>query len=403
MMINSSEGLNPSSIGKENLEMIFRLIQRKGEVSRTDISRLSGLSKTAVSSSVDRLLEEELITENKHKRYSKVGRKPRLLSVNPDGKYFISIDIGGTSVTYGLGNLGGELKGAKTVSTPDNWKILHREVIELVGDSREWAGVGYEEVEGMTIAVPGVVNEDGTVNYAPNIDGLEEVKLREELGKELDMPIFLENDVNASALGEFRERKSDHSSLVFIAIGTGVGAGIIIDDELFKGARNHAGEVGWFVSEISHMSNVDGNRKGWLESRISGPDLVRRTNEKLREVGEDPLLEEGVKLDPRIILDGKVDSPVARKITEDWINVVSMLVSNITAIIDPELVVLGGGVSKTGCRYIDEIKKKVEKNTQHTPRIDGSRLEDKAPLYGGLAVCRENISDLLWRKPVGTG
>ncbi len=401
-MKDFSEGLNPSSIGRENVEMILRLIQRKDGISRTDIAELSGLSKTAVSSSVDRLLEEKLIRENKHKHYSKVGRKPRLLTVNPDGKHFISIDIGGTTVTYGLGNLGGELKGTKTVSTPDNWKVLHEHIIEIVRNCKSWAGRSYQKVEGLSIAVPGVVNEDGTVNYAPNIEGLDQVKLGEELGKELEMPIFLENDVNASALGEYRERKSSSSDLVFIAIGTGVGAGIIIDGELFKGSTNHAGEVGWFVSETSHMGEEEDGQKGWLESRISGPDVVRRTQEKLRDVHGDPLIDEDLNLDPKTILGNNLKSPVAREVTEDWVNVVSMLVSNITAIIDPELVILGGGVSKTGCKHLDDIRDRVEKNTQRTPRVDRSKLGDKAPLYGGLAVCRQNISKFLWENPVQT-
>ncbi|MBS3789107.1 winged helix-turn-helix domain-containing protein, partial [Candidatus Bipolaricaulota bacterium] len=93
---NMEEGLKPRSIGRENIEMIFRLIQRKEKISRTDIAKLSGLSKTAVSSSVDQLLEEELIRENKQSHYSRVGRKPLLLSVKPNGKHFISVDVGGS-------------------------------------------------------------------------------------------------------------------------------------------------------------------------------------------------------------------------------------------------------------------------------------------------------------------
>lgn len=140
-MSNSTEGLNPSSIGRENLEMIFHLIQRKGEVSRTDIAESSGLSKTAVSSSVDQLLEEGLISEDKHKKYSKVGRKPRLLSVNSKGRHFLSIDIGGTSLKYGLGNLVDELEETIKISTPDNWKELYQNVMEVVRGSESWSRV----------------------------------------------------------------------------------------------------------------------------------------------------------------------------------------------------------------------------------------------------------------------
>jgi len=394
-MTDKREGLKPRSIGRENVEIIFQLIQRKGEISRTDIAKLSGLSKTAVSSLVDQLMEEELVREYKQKRYSKVGRKPRLLSVNPNGRHFVSVDIGGSSVIYGLGNLNGELEETKKVSTPDNWKVLHEDIIDIVSNCNRWTERSYQDVEALAIAVPGVVNEDGTVNYAPNIEGLDKIKLREELGKELEIPIFLENDVNASALGEYRERKSKYSNLVFIAIGTGVGAGIIIDGELFKGSTNHAGEVGWFVSDISHMSKKKSGQKGWLENRISGPDIVRRTEERLQSIQDDPLCREDLNLSPKTILEDKYNSPVSREMIEDWIKVVSMLVSNITAIIDPELVILGGGVSKTGCKHLNDIKIRVKKNTQHTPKIDPSKLDDKAPLYGGLALCKQNIAQYL--------
>lgn len=392
---NSTKGLNPSSIGRENLEMIFHLIQKEGEVSRTEIAKLSGLSKTAVSSSVDQLLNEGLIKEDKHKKYSKVGRKPRLLSVNSKGRQFISIDIGGTWVKYGLGNLGGKLEETKKISTPEHWKKLYQNLVEIVRGSENWLGVNFDKVKGLAIAVPGVVNRDGTVNYAPNIDGLDQVRLGYELEEELGIPIFLKNDVNASALGEYRKRKSSYSNLVFIAIGTGVGAGIILDGELFKGSTNHAGEVGWFVSELTHMGEKGNGKKGWLESRISGPDIVKRAQEKLKKSSDNPLRDPKRNLSPRKILETRTKNTVAGELTEDWINIVAMLVSNITAIIDPELVVLGGGVSKTGSRYIEEIESRVAQNTQHTPEIEPSELGDEAPLYGGIAVCRQNISQFI--------
>ncbi|MFW6111449.1 MAG: ROK family transcriptional regulator [Candidatus Bipolaricaulota bacterium] len=394
--MSSEKGLNPSSIGRENVEMIFQLIQRAGEITRTEISSSSGLSKTAISSSVTQLLDKDLILEDKHRRYSKVGRKPRLLSINPEGRHFISIDIGGTKVTYGLGNLTGELLDTETKTTPDHWEKLYEDILNHVRNSSEWSSEGFSQIDGVAIAVPGVVNENGTVHYAPNIEGLDRVQLRQELGQVLDIPIFLENDVNASALGEYQKRKSVYTDIVFIAIGTGIGAGIINDGELFTGFSNHAGEVGWLVSDVDYMETKKNGKKGWLESRISGPDIVRRAKQKLENNLEDPLSDYESGLNPKVILQNELDSPVAGELIEDWIKVVSMLISNITNIVDPQLVVLGGGVSKTGGEYIEEVRHRVARNTQRTPEIELTLLGDKAPIYGGFAVCRKNISEFIW-------
>jgi len=394
--MGSEKGLNPSSIGRENVEMIFQLIQRAGEITRTEISSSSGLSKTAVSSSVDQLLDKDLILEDKHRRYSKVGRKPRLLSVNPEGLYFISIDIGGTTVTYGLGDLTGKLLETETKSTPGHWETLYEDILYQVKNSGEWSSKSFEQIDGVAIAVPGVVNQNGTVYYAPNIEGLDRVQLGRELGDVLEIPIFLENDVNASALGEYQKRKSTYSDIVFIAIGMGVGAGIINDGELFTGFSNHAGEVGWLVSDVDHMDVKKNGKKGWLESRVSGPDIVRRVKQRLRDNLEDPLSDIKSRLSPKIILRNELDSPIAREIIDDWVKVVSMLISNVTNIIDPQLIVLGGGVSKTGGKYLGEIKRKVARNTQRSPEIELTTLGDEAPVYGGFAICKKNISEFIW-------
>lgn len=397
----SKKGLDPSSIGRGNVEMIFRLIQREGGISRTDIAEKTGLSKTAVSSSVNQLLERDLILEDKHKRYSKVGRKPRILSVNADGRYFISIDIGGTTVKYGIGNLVGDICSTKTIQTPDHWENLFTDITYRVENCGGWSGISPEKISALAIAVPGVVNADGTISYVPNIEGLDRVKLGSELEKTLDLPILLENDVNASVLGEYRERRSNYSNIVFIAVGTGVGGGIIFGGELYRGSLNHAGEVGWFVPSLNEMEGDLVDSKGPLESRISGPDLVKRAKEMLTEYPDDPLSEKAGELNPKLILSKRDKSRISRHLTEDWINEISLLIANITTIIDPELVVIGGGVSKTGGKYIDEIREKVKQNTQTPPEIDLTTLGDDAPLYGGLAVCRHNYSRLLWNSDEG--
>ncbi len=400
-MSTSKKGLDPSSIGRGNVEMIFRLIQREGGISRTDIAKSTGLSKTAVSTSVNQLLKRDLLVEDKHKRYSKVGRKPRILSVNPDGRYFISIDIGGTNVKYGIGNLIGDICSTRTIFTPDHWEDLFSDIVDRVSGCERWSDTPSDRISALAIAVPGVVNADGTISYVPNIEGLDKVKLGRELEKELDLPIFLENDVNASVLGEYRERRSNYYNIVFIAVGTGVGGGIILDGDLYRGSLNHAGEVGWFVPELEQIDGNVADSKGPLESRISGPDLVNRAKELSAEYPDDPLAEMVDELDPKVILSSGEESKISRDLTEDWINQISLLIANITTIIDPELVVIGGGVSKTGGKYIEEIREKVAKNTQTPPEIDLTKLGDDAPLYGGLAVCRHNFSRLLWNRKEG--
>lgn len=380
--------------------MIFRLIQREGSLSRTEIANLSELSKAAVSSSVSQLLNKELLIERRQEDYSGVGPKPKPLSINPEGVHFLSIDIGGDQIGYGLGNLAGEITETITTITPSHWNELQSDIVNQVRNCEEWSGVNYEEIDGLSIAVPGVVTQEGTVNYVPNVSGLNNTNPKNELGEIFSVPIFLLNDVNASALGEYGYRKNDFSDLIYIAIGTGVGAGIIIDDKLFRGSSNHAGEIGWFVPELKYLGSSPSETKGNLENIISGPDIVETAKNKLSNTDEDTLVNYN-NLTPKTILEQPEGSSVAKEITTTWVNTVALLISNITTIIDPEVVILGGGVSKTGCQYLSRIRGLVEDTTQNAPKLVSSELELKAPLYGATRICIENIDQLLWNHKEG--
>lgn len=395
------ETINPRIMGSENEKAIFGLIQAKGPISRADIARYSGLSKPAVSSSAERLLQKKLIIEIDPQNYNKIGRRPRLLALNPQVAYFMSVDIGGTKVRFGLADLSGDIIAEQVITTPDSWNDLVEILIEHITQPNRWSNISYRKIKGVALGAPGVVDSKGVVSFAPNIDSARSFPLRERLREGISLPIFIENDVNLAALGEFGKRRKRYSNLVYISIGTGIGAGIIINGCLYRGTASHAGEVGWLVANKDYLSISHHDTQGYLEIEASGPALVRKARQALKDRPDDPLLPKLEELDPEVIFGAYGNSKVATEIIDDWIREIAILICDIASILDPEVVILGGGVTDIGRDFVKDIKELVEGNTQRPPKIELSKCQGRAALYGGIELCLGHLDTLIWGKQAG--
>ena len=388
--------ITPRIMGVKNARAIFRLIQAKGPISRVEIARLTGLSKPAVSSSVRRLLQRKLVVEGDSLKSDKVGRRPRLLALNPQAAYFISVDIGGTYTRFGLANLSGKIIAKRAVATPASWEGLVETIIENTVHSDEWSGISYEEVRGLALGVPGVVDSEGVVHFAPNIENsVRSFPLRERLQTRISLPILLENDVNIAALGEFAKRDRRYSNLVYISIGTGIGAGIVMNGNLYRGVANHAGEVGWLIVSEDYLTISHYDTWGYLEKEASGPALVGKAHQLLKSRPNDPLFPKLEGLDLGIIFKEYNNSKTAKELVDRWIREIAILICNVSSILDPEIVILGGGVIEAGKIFLKDIKTLVESNIQRVPEIELSNCQGEAALYGGIEACLSHLDALI--------
>ncbi|GAH50675.1 unnamed protein product, partial [marine sediment metagenome] len=249
-----------------------------------------------------------------------------------------------------------------------------------------------EKLKAIAIAAQGVVTvENGEVTSAPNIEGLERYPLRERIKEHLSIPVWVENDVNLAAVGEFWKEQEKCKDIMYISLGTAIGGAIIMNGNLFRGKNYCAGEIGWFIPGKDYLFKNFG-KFGCLETLATGPALVRKAKEMIRQA---PFQYYPLALDdeitPKKIFDAyKKGNRLAKKIVNDWIEDLGIAVSNVCSLLNPELIILEGGLTRSGGFFLDELKKIVRWGTQVAPQIKISNLQEKAPLYGGLKFCIDN-------------
>lgn len=250
-----------------NLGTALQLIYRGNEVSRADIARMTGLTRATVSNLVAHLIDEGLVREVGTGEASAGGKPPTLLAVVEGSREIVAVDLAGTPFRGAVMDLAGT--------------VLHRaEAVPAGGDAVETvvdlvsrlAARASAPLLGVGVGTPGVVAADGTVVEAANLGwhGLPLARLLEEA---VGLPVDVTNDAQAAALGEFRLHRSD--DLLLVAVGEGIGAGLVLEGRLRTGARRTAGEIGHVVVEPGGDPCRCGNR-GCLETLAAVPALVRR-------------------------------------------------------------------------------------------------------------------------------
>jgi len=384
----------PDSMGRSNQKIVLQEIRFHGPISRAKVAQKTGLSKPSVCRAVRILLKENSVfEEDVSLGYSEIGRKPKLLRFNAQAEYFESIDIGGAKLTFGLGDLSGELLQVYSFKNPGSWEKIVELIFCKVRETLKKVEIPFEKLKGIGIAAQGVVNlPRGTVSSAPNVSGMDEYPLRDKLERILSIPIWVENDVNLAAIGEYW--KQNYKNIVYISLGTVIGGAIILNGQLFRGTNYYAGEVGWLIIDKSLLFKSLG-KHGCLESLATGPALTKKAKGMTQEgLYKDDTLLSSDDISPKAIFKAyKEDSKFVRKIVKQWIEDLGIAISNVCSLLDPEIVILSGGLTRSGGFFLDELEKVVSWGTQRVPKIKISNLQDKASLYGGLKLCIDKYMD----------
>ncbi len=389
---------NSEKIGLNNEKNVFHYIRSNSPISRADISREIGLSKPAVSSAVKKLLDKELVLEKSAISYDKVGRKPKVLEPNYKAGYFLSSHVGEHSMFFGVSDLSGKTLAKDSMETPREWDSVAETAIKQIKSVFAWADIPFSKILGLSIGVPGVANsETGEVTFSPNLKGPDPFPLGSRLSKKLSPKLYIENGDNLAALGEYYARDADPESLVFLDISEGIGGGIILDGKLQRGFQYHAGEFGWLVHDKEHARSKKESSKGYLEYLASSSSLRKNITGAIYEnhggrADETNRNKIGLDKVPKLYSDHED----VQEIVDDWIKDLSLAISNICAVLDPELIVLGGETSSLVAEFLENIKSTVKANSQRTPKIETSKIQSDVPMIGGIQLCLQNLDELLW-------
>ena len=303
-------------------------------------------------------------------------------------KYVFGVDVGGTTVKMGLFTVEGELldKWEIKTRTEDGGKNVLPDIADSIKEVIESKKLAKEDVEGVGIGVPGPVKEDGTVLKCVNL-GWGILNVEDELEKLIGYPVKAGNDANVAALGEMWQGAAKGcKDVIMVTLGTGVGGGIIVDGKVVAGFNGAGGEIGHITVNHDEIEACNCGQYGCLEQYTSATGIVRVAKRKLAKTNDETSLRNFPELTAKDVFDeAKSGDAVALGLVDEVCGILGSTLSNIACVVDPEVVVIGGGVSKAGSILIESIQKHfVEtsflacRNTKFVP----AGLGNDAGMYG---------------------
>ena len=301
----------------------------------------------------------------------------------------VGIDMGASHLHYALADLRGRIRHDATEKL--RAEEGPRKIIgQIKAGITRIAAVGAQQaapLRGIAIGVPSPVDADRrAVALAANLPGWKRVRLGHALEKEFCVPVAVENDANMAAIGEhWRGVARAVDNFVFIALGTGIGSGIFVDGKLYRGRSGAAGEVSHMTLEWQRWAEDFGD-VGYFESHAAGLGIAREGRERLGLAAATWPKTLAEERDAYFVFElYRQGNPAARQVLEKAFTMVGVGIANIVAVLDPELIVIGGGVAKGAPRYLLEtIKKVVRRILRKPPLIKLSSLKDKAQTYGAI-------------------
>lgn len=317
-----------------------------------------------------------------------------------DKDYLMGVDLGGTKVLAGVFDSRLQLRGTLKVSTKAERgpEAVIERIARCVIEAVDECDLTLKQVKGVGIGAPGAVDpETGRVIFAPNL-GWEDVALEKELKKQLDVPVFLENDCNVCTLGVYEEElKSKPRHVIGIFLGTGIGGGLILHGELFSGFNHTAGELGHMVIDVNGPKCACGN-KGCFEVFAGRGALFRKIQAAVKD-GQKTLLTDMLGPDLKDLRSGDLRKAMRRgdkfveKIVEEAAEYTGIAVANLINLINPEVVVLGGGlIEQLADEMMPIITKRAKANvmpgTGKGIEIIASKLGDNAGITGAAVLAR---------------
>ena len=310
--------------------------------------------------------------------------------------YVFGVDIGGTTVKIGLFTVQGELldKWEITTRTDEGGKYILGDIAESIEDKITEKLLDKSDIAGVGMGVPGPVKEDGTVLKCVNL-GWGIFNVAQELGKILNLPVKAGNDANMAALGEmWQGGGKGYKDIVMVTLGTGVGGGIILGGKMLSGVNGAGGEIGHIQVNEAENEVCGCGRKGCLEQYTSATGIVRTTNMTLNSTDKPSSLRNVQYISAKEVFDAaKNGDELAAQLVDKHGRCLGKALAQIACVVDPEVFVIGGGVSKAGDIIIDTTAKYFYENAFHAckkTKFTLATLGNDAGIYGGACLILNN-------------
>lgn len=309
----------------------------------------------------------------------------------------IGIDLGGTKGFFGVVDENGMLCEVTKIAAPNNWDDMKTATRELV---RSYQNI-YDDIAGVGFGVPGLIGTDGYAYYSPNFPSLNKgVCVVDEVSELLSMPVVIDNDNNCAGYAEVRYGAAQDSRVcVSIGLGTGIGGALLIDGAIFHGAHGFAGDFGHMTIDINGPVCAC-SKLGCYEAIASGSALGRIAREYVQAIGCDPLLVAAGTLETitgvhvgQVAAKGDKD---ARAILDIYAHNIARGLASITESLDPDTIVIAGGVVELGDLLFEPLKRHFISDTQGDdsrprPKIVPAHFGEKAGVIGAGALALAHL------------
>jgi len=320
--------------------------------------------------------------------------------------YVVGVDLGGTKILTALADLQGRVlsKSRQLTKAKEGPEAIINQIVASIEEVTGKANIDNSKIRAVGVGCPGPLNvEKGIIYNTPNLN-LKNVNIKEVLEAKLTAPVFIENDANAAALGEkWFGAGQERDDLIYMTISTGIGGGIIINRRLYHGANDSAGEIGHIVIDPTLDVECGCGDQGCWEAIASGTAIGRLGREAIKQGKQSKmtdLVSEIEEIDGATVTKAAANGDkVALGIIERVTNYLGIGVANLVNILNPEMVIIGGGVTKAGKMILEPIREIVAERALDAPagvvEIVSAELGDDVGVIGAIAKALVEIGVLL--------
>lgn len=383
---------NSRMMRRLNRAAILDVIRRRGPITRTQIAQILELAPSSVTRTVRRLIEEGLVCA-RGTLPSTGGRRQELLDLDAENNRVFGVDIGGNNMRGVIADLQGQVLYDNVIPSQVNGlqESALEQLVHLIEDLLTQVSDDECRVRGIGVGAPAVVvSQEGIVTWAPAL-GWRDLPLKALLEDRFGLPVFVENNANLAALGEWLHgagRGAHH--LVFIAIGTGMGAGLLLDGELYRGANEAAGEIGYMIASPQYVQKTF-DQFGCLEGLAAMTGIVQRALKALNDHPESDLHQLREASDGRLTAEAvfaaaQQGDGLSLQLAEETIDYLALAVANVASLINPEMIVIGGEATKFGDLLVPPLRERVSRLVPFVPEIRASELGELAIALGAVAI-----------------
>jgi len=401
--MHRNAGYGPKVVRQYNELNILRYIKNGGPISRADIAKRYKISKAAVSEIIAHLLQQGYVSEvGMGNSTSLGGRKPILLAFNPKAGFAVGIEIKRDHARIALGDLDAQIHEHRLIQfeTGSPLNNVLDEIFKIIDSFWQIEWVKKAKPIGIGVAIPGLINyEAGRIQESDSLKNWQDYPIRKAFEDRYEVETIIENDVKAISLGECRFGNGKNiSNIVYLWLGDGIGAGIVINGELYRGVSASAGEVGFyelgcFIRDFDEFRLLYNGQKNFGEI-LSGKSLLKGAQKGLND-GYSVVLDAKKLSVDYLTEEADKNNPLAIELLREYGSLVGLVCINIINTLNPELILIGGPPFTQNKLLLKFIREKIRKDVLRTPsravRVKCARLHDDAGIIGAIGLILEDL------------